>query len=171
MKDLEQILEAVFQPGVGGVNREMAAVSCPMPAMDGGKLTERFFLVPNQAAAVKRRPYAWLALDTESGRLMRYADCAAEDFASELGVPLNQSIDYSAPEGLPVRELMKLNRHLAELYRELRTFVFSRSPSGAQRELMAEYLELLSRLWRPELRRFYEALSPEFFAWLQGGEV
>lgn len=171
MKDLEQMLEAVFQPGAGGVDREMTAVSCPVPAMDGGNLTERFFLFPNQAAAVKRRPYAWLALDSESGRLMRYADCAVEDFASGLGVPLDQDIDYSAPGGLPVRELVKLNRRLAALYRELRAFVFSTALSGEQREWMAEYRELLSRLWQPELRRFYEALSPEFFAWLQGGEA
>lgn len=171
MKDMEQIMKNVFLPGGLNMAGELTALSYPVPALDNGRLTERFFLCSNQARAVRRRPFAWLAMDVESGRLARYADCAVEDFAAGLGAAPDQELDYSAPEGQSVRETQKLARRMSELYRSIRTFAFCPAPSGEQREAMAQYQALLPRVWRPELRRFYEALSPEFFAWLQGARA
>ena len=160
MKDLYTMMEGLFQDGsLTAVSQEVTALSYPVPARTEGRLSERFFLYPNQARALRRRPWGWIAVDPEDGRLLQFCDCAAGDFAADLHIPLDQEIDYSAPEGSSVRELVKLNRRLAGLYQEIRAF--------AQRQVLAEYRELCGRLWRPELRRFYEALSPEFFAWLK----
>lgn len=168
MKDLHEMMDQLFQKGGFTIaDPELTVLSSPLPAMTDGRLTELFFLCSNQAQAVRSRPYAWLAVEPEDGRLLRYCDCRAGDFAASLEPPLAQELDYSAPEGVSVRELMKLKRRYVELYQEIRTFVFTPAPSGEQRKIMAEYRELLARLWRPELRRCYEALSPEFFAWLE----
>lgn len=168
MKDLYTMMEGLFQDGrLTAVSQEVTALSNPVPARTEGRLSERFFLYPNQARALRRRPWGWIAVDPEDGRLLQFCDCAAGDFAADLHIPLDQEIDYSAPEGSSVRELVKLNRRLAGLYQEIRAFAFADSPGQAQRQVLAEYRELCGRLWRPELRRFYEALSPEFFAWLK----
>lgn len=167
MKELKELMDGLFQDGQLTVAKAgPTALSCPVPVLVNGVLAERFFLCANLPRAVRRRPYGWITVDSEQGRLLQFSHCSVDDFASELNIPLENEIDYSAPKKAPVRELMQSNRKLGELYGKIREFAFLEEVSKEDQELLNQYKELISQLWGEDIRRFYEALSPEFFSWL-----
>lgn len=147
-------------------NLELAALSYPVPGREDGRPVERFFLTSNQPAAVRRRPHAWLEVDAETGVLLRYAHCSAQDFAPALNAPLTETLDYSAPGGGSRRELLAKKRELARLYGEIREFAFAGTPDEVQRKKLRQYRELQGQVIGPQVLEYYQALSPEFFRWM-----
>ncbi len=167
MKTLDEMMEVLTGGGhITAANLEESALSSPVPGKADGVLVERFFLSGNQPSAVRRRPHAWLEVDMETGQLLRYVHCAVQDFAAALNVPLAGTLDYSAPAGGSYRELLRKKREFARLYGEIRGFAFSEAPDPGQREKVRQYVEMQNQVISPQALVYYQALSPEFFRWL-----
>ena len=147
-------------------NLELAALSYPLPGRKNGRPVELFFLASNQPASVRQRPHAWLEVDAETGRLLRYAHCSAQDFASELNTSLTETLDYSAPGGGSYRALMAKKREFARLYGEIREFAFAETLDEAQLGKLRQYRDLQDQVIGPQVLEYYKALSPEFFRWM-----
>lgn len=167
MKTLDELMESFAANGcITAANLEAAALSYPVPGRENGRPVERFFLTSNQPAVVRQRPCAWLEVDAETGRLLRYAHCSAQDFASALNTPLTETLDYSAPGGGSYRELLAKKRELARLYGEIREFAFAETLDEVQRKKLRQYRELQGQVIGPQVLEYYKVLSPEFFQWM-----
>lgn len=167
MNTIDELMESLTADGhITAANLEMAALSYPVPGRVNGRPVERFFLSPNQPAAVRQRPHAWLEADAETGRLLRYAHCSVEDFASALNAPLTDAVDYGAPAGGSYRELLVKKREFARLYEEIRAFAFTEALDAAQREKLRQYREIQGQVIGPQVLEYYKALSPDFFQWM-----
>lgn len=168
MKKLEDNIKSLLKANhLAAASLELDAFSYPVLARENGKLTEHMFLYSNQPITKKPRPYAWLAIDSETGQLLIVCRCAYKDFAAGLQIPPGQLLDYAAPISCSHRELRQKQRAFAAVYEQLREFAFSDTVSGSQRNLLQQYQELSEQLINAELRPFYHALSPEFYRWIE----
>lgn len=167
MKTIEEIMGIMAHNNcIIAANLETASLSYPVPGKEGDGIVERFFLTSNQPAAVRRRPYAWLQVDTETGRLLQYAHCSVQDFAASLDAPFTDMLDYSAPGGGSYRELLAKKQEFAKVYGEVREFVFADELDSGQQEKVRRYIELRDQVIGSQVLEYYRVLSPEFFAWL-----
>lgn len=166
MKELNDIVSGFIQNKKGAVlNPALETLSSPVCGQTNGKPVDRFFLYSNQPNTSRTRPYAWLEMDSETGKVLKYLSCEAEDFASELKVPLGTMMNYQIPQKMGVKELLANAKHLTELYEKVRLFAFSNCLNKEQIRLLTEYLMLQKRLVSSELLDYYHQLSPEFYSW------
>lgn len=168
MKTLEELYKVmVCDRCVVAVQTELESLSYPVPGVINGALVERFFLFPNHPAALKQRPYAWLTVSSETGRLLQFAHCSVQDFAAPLQAPLTDQIDYSAPAEGGYRKLLALKRAFSEQYEMVRTFAFAGALTPEQREQLSQYRQLQDQVISPGAMEYYRMLSPEFYAWME----
>ena len=166
MKELKEIVSEFVQNKKGTVlNPALEALSNPVCGCTNGNIVDRFFIYSNQPNVCRTRPYAWLELDSETGKIMKYLSCEADDFAKELGVPMGTMLNYQIPEKMNVKEMLANSKRLMELYEKMRLFVFAERLETEQVLLLSEYIALQKKLVNPELMAFYRQLSPEFYDW------
>lgn len=146
---------------------EVEALSYPVAGMENGRLAERYFLFPNRPGVKKRRPYAWLSVEAETGRVLQFTHCLLRDFAEDMHVSLDEEIDYGAPMSGSYRKILEAKLEFSSLYEEIRAFVFSDTPDEGQKEKVIRYQELQNQLINKQLLAYYRRLSPEFYQWIE----
>ena len=92
------------------INFEITAISYPIVGRIGERITDNFFLSVNQPTPQRKRPYASVILDAENGSVLRYTDCSGDDFAKETGIALDETVNYSAQQGVEFSELQKVKK-------------------------------------------------------------
>ena len=166
MKELKEIMNHFIRNKKAAIiNPAFEAVSNPVCGMTNNRQVDRFFLYSSQPNISRTRPYAWIELDSETGKIMKYLSCEADDFAKALNIPYNTMINYQLPEKLSVKDLLTKTSHLQELYEAIRTFAFQSTLNVEEKKLLREYLEIQKILTPTELTDFYYQLSPEFYSW------
>lgn len=141
------------------------AVSLPLPTLRWGRPAYACFAGPALrrpgAPAEQAPPDRWWAVDAANGHLVAYALWSAVPFAD--GVQWSRVV-LPAPVG-GIAALQSLVETIELLIESLAPAFFDRQPGDAQaRQALAEAL----RVFVPEpLRPQVQALTPDFFAWLQ----
>lgn len=155
-----------------------ARLSSPVPARDAGRASERFFITDmtglEAGASVVPRPYAWFAIDAETGNMLFYHSCQEMDFLDARVFPegcrVSNQVGFSGKE-----EYQEACERMKELYEKLRLLFWQGKTQGFTPEETAareEYTKLFAKAIRIGQQAFYQALAPEFFQWLGvGGAV
>ena len=148
---------------------EEATCSFPSP---GGSAYLRFLVYSRRGGAPGgpgggRAPYARLAVARDTGRLVEYVEL---DFAAgrpRQAAPVIGEYPHAAVAGLTYQETVDLRRQLLSITDQMIDSWAAADVSPALREAARQYAALFDRLTEPCLRAAYEALNPQFFAWLQ----
>ncbi len=148
---------------------EEATFSFPIPV---GSSYLSFFVYIRRGGAPGgpvgvRAPYARLAVARDTGRLVEYVEL---DFAAgrpRQAAPVIGEYPHAAVAGLTYQETLDLRRQLLALTDQMIDSWAAPDPPPALREAARQYAALFERLTEPCLRAVYEALNPQFFAWLQ----
>lgn len=126
-----------------------------------------YYAVPNASdvnAAYKiTRPYAWVALDLQSGELVKIYALRLETEPNPLVGPgaAKQVLD------LPANDRRNLQDLFFSRCDEAARVYASGNVSPAQVEHLADLLSLFESLSEPPLRSDYEEFGKAFFAWLR----
>ena len=155
-----------------------ARISLPVPAMDAGRPSERFFITDMSSVgpgeALVPRPYAWLAVDAATGEMLYYHCCAVQDFLDKDIFPADCQVSNQVafPNKEAYREACV---RLKELYEELRLLFWEGKTAdftAGEAAAREEYVKLFAKTIRIGQQALYQALAPEFFQWLGiGGAV
>lgn len=148
-------------------NLEREALSYPIPGIIKGRRVERFFIYPKTSCSKRRRPYAWLTLEMEKGNIIQYEHCAIHDFAAELHAEPGFMLSYAVPGNTDFQTAQVMKKKYMTQYEKIRTFVFEKNLSKEQFHNLTEYNKSMEAIWEIELMKFYKALSPEFFDWIE----
>ena len=159
-----EILQAVKT--AAGTN---CALSFPVPVRRAGHILDAVFLYDmGTFLAVRARPFASALLEHGSGILLEYRNAYLGDFMDTQKYPLTQKIDYSVPYAKTAAEQGKLLERIDGLYESIRELAWKNEPDEGEKRAAEEYGTCFFRAVPGDLLPFYEALSPEFFAWLRG---
>lgn len=137
-----------------------------VPAIENGVQVERTFLkfsVPGQLF----RPFSWVGFDKKSGTLMYYRHCMMQDFMDTEKYPASTKLkgEFSSPR--TPKQQIGYEKELVERYEAIRDFVFEENIPEEQKKLVREFREQWELTVMTDLIPYYEALSPEFFEWLE----
>lgn len=168
MKSLNEITEELFKDGqMCMVNLEIDALSYPVISKINNLTVEKYFIFSNQPKPVKERPYAWIIVDTQTGKLLSYNSCTLNDFAQSTGIVMNENIDYSVPAGGSFREILMLKQRFCNLYDKVRLFAFKDQLNKEEMETLKEYYNLHKKMFSTNVNILYRALSPDFYMWIE----
>lgn len=137
-----------------------------IPAEESGKRIERT-LIRYSDAGNRRRPFAWAGFDMETGMLLYYKHCSMEDFIDTNMYPADTALGKSYKNERTPKEQIKYEKALWESYESIREFVFLPEISRGHRELVRRFKAQWEMTVLKDLVPYYEALSPEFFAWMK----
>lgn len=166
MKNIKCTLMALAKSKtISVVNLSIDTLSHPVCGIENGKVVDRFFIYSSQPSINKYRPKAAICFDRDSGAILKYVSCEVEDFASGLNIAVSDCVNYQAPEGVGVAEIIRYSQQLMDAYEELRQFAFVEVVDESQKNCLENYIHLLHKLVNPDLLSFYVELSPEFFKW------
>ena len=165
MPKFERLIQAVGNlQAAAGYSPKVFSRSLLVPCRQDGRVSERLFLYPQGPGSRRTRPVAWM--EWEGGVLRRFALCQDADFISDC--PPDTQVDYSIQASGDARDQLNRIRRLEALYASLREIPWDRPMTPEEAGIVSEYRNLLDQAVPQGLRPYYEALSPAFFAWLQG---
>lgn len=136
-----------------------------VPAIEGNRYVERAFLKSSNPGVLSR-PFAWVGFDMASGTLLYYKHCISEDFADSEKYPAGTKLKGEFPSPRTAKQQAEYEKQLWESYTAIREFVFKENLSDVQKALVDEYKKQWALTVMKDLIPYYEALSPEFFKWL-----
>lgn len=136
-----------------------------VPKLENGKIVECSF-IRSANANIKNRPFAWVGFDPDSGAVLYYKHCSYDDFVCTDKYPPTTTIsgEYISERNVDQQELFE--KQLFNNYMNLREFVFKEKISEEQREIVRDFRKIWNITVLNDLKPYYEALSPEFFSWL-----
>lgn len=144
--------------------------SLPMPTLRWGGPAFASFASPAKRAPrqplVVSAPDRWWSISATNGRLQAYALASAVPFTD---ADLGGSVTISPPGGAQSTTLAEQKAHLdaVEALFDGATAAFFAGQPGAP-EARAALAEALRTVIPAELAPLYRALTPDFFAWLEG---
>ena len=144
----EQILEKMEQYAESQIGTSVAfSIGYLLPVKTGDKMHERAFILGPSGIG---RPFAWIEADSRTGDITDFAFCADRDFI--IGHPLDEPIDRNPEVPMDVFTYIEESRKLRQLYEKARLG-----------ENTKEFAELFNRLVSPDLKKFYQALAPDYY--------
>lgn len=178
MQEIDRLLRE------SAVRREVVPMECrsgwlmPVKVRQGAGQSDRLYLkgffypaigLAGQPKKVGRPRYQF-TLDPSNGQIVSLNDCRVQDFAPQFAD--EEEIGKLTPDMLPAQTVPELEQFRAEMlsaYDDLLPFVFE-SPlklTAAQSDAALRFRSLLKRAIEPFLMKYYRALSPQFFEWLE----
>ena len=167
-------MSRTFEQILTGLNKDLSQMfgdstvySYAMPERINGRLVDNMFLYVRGGMALEaRRPFGFVVVDGENGRILCYQDAKYADFMQG-EVPLDTMINYRLPEKMGVKEFKQVQAELRELYEKVRLFAFSEAPGDEEKAQLRRYLELFDKLSPAALKPYYEAIGKQFYAWVK----
>ena len=169
MLQFSQILQSLQQNNLHPAWDSDTAFSLPVSVLRGKKAYDALFVYRapiRKKPPTAPRPFQWLLLCPQSGQAVLWCDCAVQDFISSEHYPSGCEVDMSQKKPLTAKKYTYLHARLLELYEQIRTFAFALPVHPAQQKLLDEYRELFVKVAYTGHYPFYQALAPDFFAWL-----
>lgn len=143
------------------------AMSISVPVKKGKHILNAVFLYPTGSfSPVRTRPFASILLEPESGAMLEYRSSFISDFADRERFPMTTKLDYSVSVGTAV-EQRELLETLERLYPTVRELPWKDGRTVEEQESASQYRKCFFKAVPEALLPFYEALSPEFYAWLR----
>lgn len=144
----EQILEKMEKYAVEQTGSSVSfGIGYLLPVNEGTEIHEKAFLLGSSSSG---RPFAWIEADSASGIITDFAYCADRDFIDEY--PLDASIDREPSVPMDISTYLEENKKLRIMYEKARI--------GEETDSFAK---LFNRLVSPDLKKFYQALAPEYY--------
>ncbi|MCR5783257.1 MAG: hypothetical protein K6G90_11060 [Clostridia bacterium] len=139
-----------------------------IPYKPGEYLFERAFLynLGDYNTNSLTRPFASVTVFSETCELLEYKDVVISDFADTEKWPLDISLDASVPVAETAVEQGNLIAELHDFYDEMIPFVFEPVSTAEQKNIIIKWFDLFKKTIPDSLKPFYEALSPDFFCWV-----
>lgn len=136
-----------------------------IPCMENGRIVERS-LVRNSNPNSKTRPFAWIGIDYKTGIFLYYKHCMWEDFMDAKLYPADTRISNRFVCVRTATEQVEMEKKLWKLYKSVREIVFQDEVTEEQKACIREYKQQWELTVLVDLKPYYEALSPEFFRWI-----
>lgn len=147
------------------------AMSFLVPVKKGEHILDAAFLYGTGSFSVMRtRPFASILMEPNTKALLEYRNAYFDDFMDSAQYPMALKLDYSVPYASSAKEQGELVRKVQELYGSIRALPWKDGLDVSEKEMAMEYDNCFYRAVPRALLPFYEALSPEFFAWLKQQE-
>lgn len=138
-----------------------------VPVRKNGYIFDTAFLYDmGDFSKVRLRPFASVILEPESEVLLEYRNAYLDDFMDADKYPMSLKIDYSVPSAKSAKEQGELVGKVNELYTAIRELAWKEGLEEHEKKVVREYYSCFCRAVPNALLPFYEALSPEFFVWL-----
>ena len=141
------------------------AMGYMVPVLENGKKVERTLF--RQASAVgHKRPFSWAGFDMETGMLLYYKHCSAEDFADTKTFRPDSEIksEYVSPR--TAAQQIEYERQLWSEYEQIREFALETEVNEQQKAQAAAFGKQWEKTVLKDLVPYYKALAPEFFEWI-----
>ncbi len=142
------------------------AVSYFVPVVVNGNIVDAAFLYTSAAEKEKTRPFGKVILDHKTGALLEYTNSYLNDFADSEKYPMTTKIDYSLPAEVTVADQAIAIKMINTYYDDICQVVFKDDISDEIKDKIRKYKELFYKSVPASLLPFYEALSCEYFQWL-----
>ncbi len=148
------------------VNSEIA-ISYFIPAVIDDKIVDVAFIYSSLATVQKKtRPFAKVMFEHKNGGLIEYKNSYIDDYMDSDKYPMTTKIDYSLPGEVSVAEQVEAMKKINAYYDEICELAYKTDISDESKEKIREYKTLFYKSVPEMLLPYYEALSPEFFIWL-----
>lgn len=148
------------------VNSEFT-VSYFVPAVVDGNIVDLAFVYASLAnVQEKTRPFAKVMFEHKTGCLLEYKNSYIDDYMDSNKHPMTTKIDYSLPKEISAVEQGMTVRKVNAYYDAICLLAYKTDVSDKEKEKIREYKTLFYKSVPKALLPYYEALSPEFFSWL-----
>lgn len=114
----------------------------------------------------RTRPFAKVMFEHNGSGLIEYKNSFIDDFMDSEKYPITTEVDYSFPADVSVRELGENMKKVNSCYDEICELAYKTELSDEEKAKVCEYKDLFIKSTPEALMPYYEALSPEFFEWL-----
>lgn len=142
------------------------AVSHFVPVAVRGNIVDVAFLYSSSPIIERTRPFAKVVFDHNRGSLVEFRNAYFNDFMDSEEFPMTTKINYSLPSEISVAEIGMAIQIINSSYDEICELAFKDDVSEEGAEKIREYKEMFYKSTPEALLPYYEALSPEFFQWL-----
>ena len=144
---------------------ENVSLSYPMADRVNGIPVDTFFLYPHSASLTRARPFALLRVCAETGRILSYTDCRAEDFMGEAGAPLTEKLNYALPKKMGVKEFKLEQSMLNKMYEAVRLIAFREELTSEEADVLRKYWVMLENAVPSDLLPYYLTMGKNFRKW------
>jgi hypothetical protein len=148
------------------------AWSRPVIGRENGRIIDCFFaftFCPKDETEISRHdfsifsaPFANIAVDSVTKELIYYVDNKTNPKKFEN--PLNT---YSRDFNFSKEERETAFPQYQKAYVLVREFAFADEINSEQKEILSRYMKASEIITQTNMKRFYKALSPEFFEWAE----
>lgn len=141
------------------------SMSLLIPYIKGNKRVDRAFLYSctekeNGHGRVSVLPYAWLEINSETGKVVGFWQREYRDFDKNGYGEILCRIPSLA---FPGRE-----KEIMSALGEMRKYAFEKELTDEQKRVISLFKEIFYGMIDTDLLQYYQGLSPEFFTWLEG---
>lgn len=163
LADLESSFQAKPRSWQIQVLGKEISMSLLIPYRKMGKMADRAFLYSckenkNMQSPVQVLPYAWLEIDSETGKVSGFWQRDYRDFSESGQRETGCSIPSLTFEGREKEILNALGK--------IRECAFKESVTDEEKNSILLFKEIFYGMISTELLRYYQELSPVFFKWL-----
>ena len=146
---------------------ENVALSFPVPCVENGLKTERYFIYRMSFDVMKTRPFAVISILMSDGTILAYRDCRIQDYMDTQSYPFSEKIYYTIPDdSISAVGLKRAMAEFDELYQQIREFAFRETLSDAEKEAIGKYQAMFDQLVPAALIPYYHGLNEAFFHWI-----
>ncbi len=143
------------------------AVSYFIPVIINDNMVDTAFLYSSTATVKERtRPFAKVMFEHSSGNLLEYKNSYICDYMNSDKYPMTTKINYSLPSEISAIEYGEIVKKVNSYYDMICEFAYKAEVAEENKEKIREYKSLFYASVPEALLPYYEALSPEFFEWL-----
>ena len=143
------------------------AVSNFVPSVVSDQLVDVAFLYPVGTADPKRtRPFAKIIIEHKTGILLDYSNSFINDFMDSEKYPMDMKIDYSISKLSCVAEVKQVLYNVETLYDDVCDMFVKEELSNEDKLKLSSFMDNFYKSIPCETLEFYQALSPEFFGWI-----
>lgn len=161
-----------YKEAVLGIKQQVSALcgdntslSYPIPGRVGELAVEWHFLYKQTMKPRRPRPFALVATELASGRLLLYRDCRLSDFMDTAAHPLNALLDYTLAGTLSPQQYRQRQEKLLELYGRVRQLAFLDQASLEDRGLVGQYLREVEQASPAALTPYYRRMGADCYRW------
>ena len=147
---------------------EGVSLSYPLPDLQAGRKTDRFFLYQKGLRSPEGpRPFALLTLDHDTGAVLAYADARLQDFMGPEHQPWNKRISYALDKSVTVQDVQAEQVTLRKLYPDIRRIAFQDTLTEQEADLLHTFVSLMEHAGPEGLQPYYKTMGENFYGWVK----
>lgn len=157
--ELTQVKSILHQTEVGEMLMDGMGCSEPILSLKDGKLIDNFFVYfSNKKNCTVSGPIAKIGLLADTSEIAYLISCEDQPFS--LSPQDTMTITYP---NLCAEDYV----HYGHLYARIREIAYKSTCIESEKRTITEYMAAFEKIIVPAMMRFYEEMTPSFFAWVR----